>query len=140
MQSVLRRATPAVACSTLGVMESVPSTETTPRPLRGPFTRWPRAADAVLALVVFLGAIINVTTQDAEDSQNVSIDLVADLSVGAYLLLGLGAAAVYWRRLHPLVVLVTAVGASVAYADILKSVKRHVPEAKIDGILVEDGA
>ena len=88
----------------------------TPQPLRGPFTRWPRAADGVLALFVFIGAIINVTTQDPEDSQSVTIDVIDDLSIGAYLLLAVGAATIYWRRRYPLPVLAAAVGASVLYA------------------------
>lgn len=63
------------------------------RPFRGPFTRWPRISDAVLALVsFFLTMAIWGGEQTVDD---------AALPFGAFALFVLGNAALYWRRRHP---------------------------------------
>jgi len=79
------------------------SSARTPRPLQGPFTRWPRIADGVLALVVFAAEVTNAALQDSADVEDLG-GSVGDLPVLAYVVLA-GTAALYWRRRHPMVVL-----------------------------------
>jgi len=76
-----------------------------PRPMRGPFTRWPRLSDAVLALLVFVGALVNVSVQDVDAANGVRVDLVLGLPAVGVLLLAIGSAALYWRRRYSLGVL-----------------------------------
>ena len=73
-----------------------------PRPLRGPFTRWPRAADAVLAIVVFLATVF---VSSEEPNQDFAIRAVGDVPIAAYIVLAVAGAVLYWRRYQPLVVL-----------------------------------
>lgn len=68
--------------------------------MRGPFLRWPRMADASLAVVVLL---CNVFVSDNEPE--LVIRSMSDLPVVAILLLALASGALYWRRRQPLAVL-----------------------------------
>ncbi len=63
------------------------------QPFRGPFTRWPRLADAVLAFVSF-GLTLAIWRGDRADDG-------ASLSFIALLLFACGNASLYWRRRHP---------------------------------------
>ena len=81
------------------------------RPLRGPFTRWPRATDAVLAIVVFLAAVFVATE---EPNQDFDIRAFDDLSTAAVLIAAIVSGALYWRRTRPLVVLGVALAGSAA--------------------------
>lgn len=74
---------------------------------RGPFSRWPRASDAVLAIVVFLATVF--LTDGPGDSM--VIRPVAEIPVPALLLFAVASAALYWRRRVPLVVAAIAVAA-----------------------------
>jgi signal transduction histidine kinase len=78
-----------------------------PRRFRGPFARWPRAADAALAIVVFLATVF--LTDGPGDS--VVIRPVGDVPIPAVLAFAVASAALYWRRRAPLVVLGVAVAA-----------------------------
>ncbi|HEY6678311.1 MAG TPA: sensor histidine kinase [Actinomycetota bacterium] len=71
------------------------------RPVGGPFTRWPRAADAVLAIVVFLVAVF-VKSEGPND--DLVIRSVGDVSIGVFLVLAVASGALYWRRSEPLIV------------------------------------
>jgi signal transduction histidine kinase len=71
------------------------------RPVGGPFTRWPRAADAVLAIVVFLVAVL-VKSEGPND--DLVIRSVGDVSIGVFLVLAVASGALYWRRSEPLIV------------------------------------
>lgn len=62
------------------------------QPFRGPFTRWPRFSDAVLAFVSFA---LTLAIWAADRSDDVS------LSFAAFMLFLLGNASLYWRRRHP---------------------------------------
>ncbi len=73
-----------------------------PRPLRGPFTRWPRAADAVLAIVVFLATVF-VSSEDP--NQDFVIRAVSDIPIAGFIVMAVASGALYWRRYQPLVVL-----------------------------------
>jgi signal transduction histidine kinase len=76
-----------------------------PRRLRGPFTRWPRAADAVLATAVFLATAF--LTDGPGDS--IVMRPVSDVPIPALLVFAVASAALYWRRRAPLAVLGVAV-------------------------------
>ena len=109
-----------------------------PRRFRGPFARWPRAADAVLATVVFL------TTAFLVDGPGDAIVVrpIGDVPIAALLVFAVASAALYWRRRAPLAVLGVAVAAwattlGSGYADLggvaiiaLYSAGRHATEAQ----------
>ena len=73
-----------------------------PLPLRSPFTRWPRGADAVLAFVVFL-IIVFLIPEEASD--DLTMRSLSDVSIGELLIAVLASGVLYWRRSHSLVVL-----------------------------------
>lgn len=68
-------------------------------PLRGPFTRWPRGADAVLAFLAFVATVLH-SPEDHAFSRAVS-----DVPIAGYIVITVASAALYWRRSQPLVVL-----------------------------------
>ena len=71
------------------------------RPVGGPFTRWPRAADAVLAIVVFL---MTVFVKSEGPNDDLVIRSVGDVSIGVLFVLAVASGALYWRRSEPLIV------------------------------------
>ncbi|WP_092197058.1 sensor histidine kinase [Blastococcus tunisiensis] len=73
----------------------------------GPFTRWPRAADAALAAVLFVLTLLFTT--GPEDSW-VLRDL-GDVPPWVVLLFAVGSGALYWRRSAPVVVLAVVLAA-----------------------------
>ncbi len=73
-----------------------------PRPLRGPFARWPRAADTVLAIVVFLWTVF---VSDEDPNQDLAIRAVSDVPIAAIFVFAVASGALCWRRRWPLVVL-----------------------------------
>jgi signal transduction histidine kinase len=75
------------------------------RGFRGPFARWPRASDAVLAAVLFL------TTVFVTDGPNDSVVLrsITDVPVAAVVVFAVAAAGLYLRRRKPVAVLAVAV-------------------------------
>jgi signal transduction histidine kinase len=76
-----------------------------PRRFRGPFARWPRAADAVLAIAVFLATVFVVDGP----GDAIVIRPIGDVPIAALLVFAVASAALYWRRRAPLVVLGVAV-------------------------------
>src|SRR6266508_4797465 len=78
---------------------------TAPRRFRGPFARWPRAADAVLAVAIFLAAVFLVDGP----GDSVVFRPIGDVPIPALLVFAVASAALYWRRSAPLVVLGVAV-------------------------------
>ena len=94
--------------------DSQPPSGRAPQQLRGPFTRWPRTADTVLAIGLFL---MLVFVSFEEPSGDLAIRALGDVPIGAFLVLGASCAALIWRRSQPLVVLgVTLVAVGVASA------------------------
>src|SRR5262245_12056487 len=90
-----------------------------PGRFRGPYTRWPRAADAVLAVAMFLLTVFAVGGPD----DTVVIRSIGDVPIPALLVFAVASAALYWRRRAPLVVVGVAVIAWAAtlgsgYADL----------------------
>jgi signal transduction histidine kinase len=78
---------------------------TAPRRFRGPFARWPRAADAVLAVAIFLAAVFLVDGP----GDSVVFRPIGDVPIPALLVFAMASAALYWRRSAPLAVLGVAV-------------------------------
>ncbi len=76
-----------------------------PRRFRGPFARWPRAADAVLAVAMF-AATVTVTEGPGD---TMVIRSVGDVPIPALLVFAVTSGALYWRRRAPLAVLGIAV-------------------------------
>ena len=62
-----------------------------PRPLRGPFTRWPRAADAVLATVAFLASVLS----SEDPNQDFVIPALGDIPIAGYVLFAVASGALY---------------------------------------------
>jgi len=90
-----------------------------PRRFRGPFARWPRAADATLAAAIFLAAVF--LTEGPGDS--IVVRSPGDVPIPILAVFAVGSAALFWRRHAPLVVLgvslVTwAVTLGSGYADV----------------------
>lgn len=73
----------------------------------GPFTRWPRTADAVLAAVLFVLTLLFTT---GPDDSWVRRDL-GDVPLWVVLLFAVGSGALYWRRHAPVVVLAVVLAA-----------------------------
>ena len=87
----------------------------TRRPLGGPFTRWSRIADTVLALAVFL-LFLFVSPKGPNDE--LTFRTVGEVSIAALIVFAVASAALYWRRSQPLVVLgVTLGGATLSIAS-----------------------
>jgi signal transduction histidine kinase len=109
-----------------------------PRRFRGPFARWPRAADAVLAAAVYLGTVFLVDGPDGA----IVVRPIGDVPIPVLLLFTVAGAALYWRRRAPLAVLGVAVTTwaltlGSGYADLggvaivaLYSAGRHATEAQ----------
>jgi signal transduction histidine kinase len=88
-------------------------------PLRGPFTRWPRTADIVLAGIAFA---VPVLLSFEGPSQDFAFRFISDAPITFFLVFGFASGALYWRRSQPLVVLGVILVASVisivlGYAD-----------------------
>ena len=92
----------------LDAQAPVPSTRRLPG---GPFTRWPRAADALLALVVFL-VIAGMSPQGPDDE--LTFRAVGDVSIAALLVFLVASGVLYWRRSQPLVVFGVTVALALA--------------------------
>jgi signal transduction histidine kinase len=82
----------------------------TRRPVAGPFTRWPRVADTVLALVVFL-VILLVSPEGPDDE--LTLRAVGEVSIAALIIFAVASGALCWRRSQPLVVFGVTLGATV---------------------------
>jgi signal transduction histidine kinase len=73
----------------------------TPRAVGGPFTRWPRVADTVLALVVFL--VMLLVSPEGPDGE-LAFRGVDEVSIAALIVSAVASGVLYWRRSQPLVV------------------------------------
>ena len=73
-----------------------------PHPSRGPLSRWPHATDSALALIVFGMSLIAVSLSAVDDGDDFTLSTIGDRPVGAIALLALAAAALPWRRRHPI--------------------------------------
>ena len=96
--------------------------QSAPRPFRGPFTRWPRTADGILAAVVWAVSVLLVTVSQLEDDEPLRGADLLDHPTAIFVLLGVSAGALAWRRSAPIVVtavvlLVTIVWSLLGYGD-----------------------
>ncbi|MFE6332006.1 sensor histidine kinase [Streptomyces sp. NPDC057806] len=78
-----------------------------PSKFRGPFVRWPRTADAVLALAMFLAT----TLLEEGPGDTIVARSVVDLPLPVLLLFTAAGVALYWRRHKPVAVLGVALAA-----------------------------
>jgi signal transduction histidine kinase len=85
-----------------------------PRRFRGPFARWPRAADAVLAAAVFLATVFLVDGP----GDAILVRSIGEVPLPALLVFAVASAALYWRRCAPLIVVAVAL---VAWASTIGS-------------------
>jgi len=94
----------------------------TRRPVGGPFTRWPRAADAVLAIVVLLVAVFVKSEGPNED---LVIRSGGEVPIAAFFVLVGASGALYWRRSQPLLVLgVTLIASALSTGFVLSELVR----------------
>ncbi len=87
-----------------------------PRPARGPFTRWPRVTDGVLAVSVFAVSLVAVAASALGDGESFTADSMTDRPVGAIAMLAVAAAALLWRRQRPVAAAVGVMAIMVAWA------------------------
>jgi len=83
---------------------------------RGPFTRWPHVTDGVLALAVFAASWVAVTASALADGEDFTADSMTDLPVGALAMLAIAAAALLWRRRHPVAATAGVIVTMIAWA------------------------
>ncbi|MEM7276665.1 MAG: sensor histidine kinase [Pseudomonadota bacterium] len=108
------------------------------QPIRGPFTRWPRLSDGLLAFLSFLLTLAIWYSEQSEE---------AELGLAATLLLIIGNASLYWRRRCPERVHAIVLGVSVlamvsgqlmgpifAFAISLYNVGRHFADDRKSAI------
>ncbi len=79
------------------------------RPPRGPFTRWPRASDALLSVGVFVAAVL---LTDAGDGTPV-VRPIGDITLGALVVTAAASGALYRRRHEPVAMLTVTLAAAV---------------------------
>lgn len=91
-----------------------PGAETT-RPLRGPFTRWPRSLDTVLVVATFVLEVVGIVGRAVNESGDFSLAMLGDVPAATYLLLAASSIALLWRRTWPLIVLAATLTASVVW-------------------------
>lgn len=82
---------------------------------RGPFSRWPRSSDALLAVLVFVLEVVGILSRAVQESDEFSLSMLGDIPTATYLLLALSSVALLWRRSQPLVVLAVTLGASLVW-------------------------
>jgi signal transduction histidine kinase len=85
------------------------------RPRQGPFTRWPRASDALLAVIVFLLEVVGILGRAADEAGTFDLSMLGDVTMVTYLLLAVSSIALLWRRDRPLAVLATTLIASLVW-------------------------
>ena len=93
-----------------------------PHPYQGPFTRWPRLADGLLCVIVFIGSVFAVAVSALPDGALFTFRSLIDRPAPVVVLLALAAGALPWRRHRPtavtlFVLIVMAVWAMAGYGD-----------------------
>ncbi len=87
-----------------------------PHPVIGPFTRWPRASDGVLVVIVFAVSLVTVTASAIGDDEDFTLSAIGDRPLGAVGLLAVAALALWWRRARPIAVAVAVLTITVGWA------------------------
>ncbi|MCB5168317.1 sensor histidine kinase [Streptomyces bambusae] len=78
-----------------------------PKKFRGPFARWPRSADAVLATLIFLATVF----VEEAPGDTLRLRAATDVPVAALLLYAGAGGSLYWRRTRPIAALALAIAA-----------------------------
>lgn len=73
-----------------------------PHAARGPFTRWPRFTDVLLAVAVFGSSLVAVTVSALGDGEDFTAAAITDQPAGSLALLAVAASALLWRRRQPI--------------------------------------
>lgn len=89
-----------------------------PHPIRGPFVRWPRTADAVLGLTVFVVTLAAVALSELAEGESFTVGSVTDLPVAAVALIAGSSTALLWRRTRPLTVLSIVLGSMIVWSSV----------------------
>ncbi len=87
-----------------------------PHPYVGPFSRWPRTTDAILALIVFAVSLVAVAASAVADGDDLRLGDIGDHPVGAFALLAISAAVLLQRRSQPIAVTAAVLAAMIAWA------------------------
>ena len=80
------------------------------RSFRGPFARWPRAANVVLVIVLYVSCLFVVEGPD----ETFALRSLRDIPIGAFFVLAAASVAITWRRRWPLAVLAATIAAASA--------------------------
>jgi signal transduction histidine kinase len=94
------------------------SVRSTRRLLGGPFTRWPRVADGVLALIVFVVLLLVSPTGPADE---LTFRTPGEVPIGALVVSAVASGVLYRRRSQPLAVFAVTLGAtalSIGFDDV----------------------
>ncbi|MEO1064547.1 MAG: sensor histidine kinase [Actinomycetota bacterium] len=87
-----------------------------PHPVRGPFTRWPRAADSILAVAVVGLSLVAVAVSALDDDEDLTGSTIGELPAPALILLAVASGSLLWRRRHPVAVTGVVLAAMTAWA------------------------
>jgi signal transduction histidine kinase len=82
---------------------------------QGPFTRWPRSADAVLAVITFVFEVVGIVGRAADEAGAFDMSMFGDVATATYVLLAASSIALLWRRSRPLIVLAATLVASLVW-------------------------
>ena len=111
---------PQWLCHHLAMVTTTPSDDAIPagrrtRLRQGPFTRWPRTSDAVLAVVVFVVEVAGILVRSVEEAGEFAVSMFGDVTIATYVLLAASSIALLWRRSRPLLVVATTLIASLVW-------------------------
>lgn len=84
-------------------------------PRRGPFSRWPRSSDAVLAIVAFVLEVVGILRGVADKAGEFDISMLGDVAPATFLLLAASSIALLWRRNQPLIVVAATLTAAIVW-------------------------
>ena len=84
-------------------------------PSLGPFTRWPSASDALLAVIVFILEVAGVLSRAADEAGEFALSMLGDVPAATYLLLAASSVALLWRKSRPLIVLLATLTAALIW-------------------------
>src|ERR671919_984201 len=99
---------PSTDVSRMAVSPQIPISAR--RSFRGPFARWPRAANVVLVIVLYVSCLFVVEGPD----ETFALRSLRNIPIGAFFVLAAASVAITWRRRWPLAVLAATIAAASA--------------------------
>ena len=87
-----------------------------PHLARGPFARWPHVADGALAILVFGVSAVAVAVSALDDGEEFSTAAIGDVPAAGFVLLGLAAISLLWRRARSIAVTTCVLGIMIGWA------------------------